>query len=223
MEKQEFKRVFSEDRVKDDYSKVAWFYDIWGRLTESKAAHQVIEKASIQSGDHILEVAVGTGNVFREIVKRNPEGMNEGLDLSGSMLAQAEKKLQKLKKESFHLQTGNAYQLPFDDGTFDLVVNNFMLDLLPENDFEKVLKEFYRVLKPSGRVVISTMAFGHKRINRIWHWIARKFPGLLTGCRPVSMGSYLISAGFTDLVVDTISQNTFPSEVLLARKGPSAD
>ena len=76
------------------------------------------------------------------------------------MLERAVKRLKDHNNQNYNLQTGNVYQLPFDDDTFDLFINNFMFDLLPEADFNLILSEIKRVLKPSGRVVISTMAFG---------------------------------------------------------------
>ncbi len=93
-----------------------------------------------------------------------------------------------------------------------------MIDLLPEKDFEKILSEFYRVIKPSGRAVISTMAFGQKWYNKFWYWIARKLPDLLTGCRPVSIVHNLKEVGFIIEKTEQISQNTFPAEVIGARK-----
>jgi ubiquinone/menaquinone biosynthesis C-methylase UbiE len=211
------KRTFSEENVRDSYSRIAWFYNFWSWLTESRAAEKVIDLAQIQDGEQILEVAVGTGLVFAEIVKRNMNGRNEGIDISPAMLSRAERRL-KHHKGGFHLQIGNAYQLPFEANTFDLIINNFMLDLLPENDFATILSEFNRVLKPSGRVVISTMSFGGKWYNKIWHWIAKHFPSLLTGCRPVSLHDHLVNAGFGNIEVEYLSQNTFPSEVIRAEK-----
>ncbi|MFQ6677676.1 MAG: class I SAM-dependent methyltransferase [Fidelibacterota bacterium] len=211
-------RDFSEDGVKDSYSKVAWFYDGWSWLTESKAAKRVIDLADIKSGEQILEVAVGTGLVFREILKKNPNGVNKGTDISPSMLDRAIKRMEKLNMTNYELTIGNAYQLPFEDNSFDLVINNFMIDLLPEADFNRILSEFKRVLTPSGRVVISTMAFGEKWHNTIWHWVANVFPDLLTGCRPVSIGDHLKGVGFHVERIDQISQWTFPSEVVCARK-----
>jgi len=136
------------------------------------------------------------------------------------MLSRAEKRMRNLGKTSFHLQIGNAYQLPFEENKFDLIISNFMFDLLPESDFVAILSEFDRVLKSSGRVVISTMAFGGKWYDRIWHWIAKQFPSLLSGCRPVSMHDYLARAGFGSITVEKLSQNTFPSEVLRAERSP---
>jgi len=218
MEENILNRKFSENEVKDSYSKVAWFYDFWSYLTESKAAKKVIEIAKIKDGESILEVAVGTGLVFKEIVRRNSNGINKGSEISPSMLSRANKRMSKLNNSNYTLEIGNAYRLPFEDNSFDLVVNNFMIDLLPEEDFETILSEFYRVLKPSGRAVISTMAFGQKWYNKFWHWIARKLPDLLTGCRPVSIAHYLTEVGFIIEKIEQVSQNTFPAEVIGAIK-----
>ncbi len=221
MEDKFLNREFSEDEVRDNYTKVAWFYDLWSLLTESKAAKKVIEIADIKNGESILEVAVGTGLVFKEILKRNPDGINKGIDISKSMLSRAKKRMSKLIGNNYKLEIGNAYNIPFDDNSFDLVINNFMIDLIPEKDFRKILSEFYRVIKPSGRAVVSTMAFGQKRYNKVWHLIARKFPVLLTGCRPVSIVNNLQEVGFIIEKTEQISQNTFPAEVIGVLKRPT--
>ena len=54
-------------------------------MTESRARNRAIELAEINDGQTILEVAVGTGLAFYEIVKRNPNGTNTGVDLSLGM------------------------------------------------------------------------------------------------------------------------------------------
>jgi ubiquinone/menaquinone biosynthesis C-methylase UbiE len=210
-------RQFTDDTTKDAYSKVAWFYNFWSWLTESSATRVVLELAKIRSGERILEVAVGTGLVFAEIVRRNTTGRSEGLDVSESMLRRAERLMKDFPNERYELRAGTAYKLPFDSHTFDLLVNNFMLDLLPEEDFVTILSEFRRVLKPDGRIVLSTMTFGRRWYNRIWHWIAARMPSLLTGCRPVTLGPYLAQAGFRSAESVYVSQNTFPSEVVTAR------
>jgi len=48
--------------------------------------------------------------------------------------------------------------------------------------------------------------------------LAQRFPDLLTGCRPVSFKKNLIRAGFAIEKDLEISQNTFPSEIIKARK-----
>jgi len=211
-------RKTTEGDVVDSYSKVAWFYSLWSSLTESRAARKVIELADIQDGEHILEVAVGTGPVFAEIVKRNSSGITNGLDLSPAMLARAERRMKGQSDQHYTLSIGSAYKIPFEANTFDLLINNFMIDLLPEPDFPKILSEFHRVLKPGGRIVLSTMTFGRRWYSRFWDWLAKNFPSLLTNCRPVAMSPFLAAAGFESISSVYLSQNTFPSEVLKATK-----
>ena len=199
------------------FKKVVWFYDFWSWLTESKAAKEVIRCAEIKGGEKILEIACGTGVVFEQIVFKNPDGMNVGIDLSPDMLDKARKRLKK-SSGKFELKEGDVLHLDFADNTFDIIINNFMVDLLPVTTFAKIAREFHRVLKPQGIVVLSTFSFGEKKINHFWLWIARRFPQLLTGCRPVSFSEYLINAGFKIEEDVQISQNTFPSEVIKAKK-----
>lgn len=79
----------SQDEIGLVYDKLANIYDIWGKLTESRARNRAIELAAIEDGQRIMEVAVGTGLAFYEIVKRNPHGQNIGIDLSNGMLEKA--------------------------------------------------------------------------------------------------------------------------------------
>jgi len=216
------KRKLETNKTKTDYSKVVWFYDFWSWLTESKAGRSVIKFSEIKDGETILEVACGTGIVFEQIVKQNPNGENIGIDLSPDMLNKAKKRLKKLKSNHYEFREGDVLKLDFNDNSCDLVVNNFMVDLMPFATFDKIAEEFYRVTKPDGRVVISTFSFGKKKINKFWFWVAKKFPDILTGCRPVSFKENLVKAGFEIEKSIEISQNTFPSEIIKARKIESA-
>ena len=105
-----------------------------------------------------------------------------------------------------------------NDNTFDILINNFMVDLMPQEYFDKIAREFHRVLKPQGTLIVATFSCGKKKINQFWLWIAKHFPGLLTGCRPVSFKGNVVQAGFTIEADPEISQNTFPSEIIKARK-----
>jgi ubiquinone/menaquinone biosynthesis C-methylase UbiE len=211
-------RGFSREEVQKEFSRVASFYDLWAGLTESKAVMRALELADIRDGERVLEVAVGTGIDFREIVERNKHGTNEGVDISPDMLSSAIERMKDYDPSCFHLQEGSAYSLPFNDNKFDLVVNNYMLDLLPESDFVNILREFFRVLRPNGRLVTVTMASGEKWYNQIWPWLARHFPSLLTNCRPVSIETHVMAAGFENVEAECQSQNTFPSRIVTGTK-----
>jgi len=204
-------RKYDENVIKSDYHRFLFIYDIWAKLTETKAQRKVMEFASIENGDNVLEVAVGTGMLFKKIVELNPQGSNEGVDLSPDMLSKAASRMRKVEGK-YHLQVGNAMDLPFEDNSFDKLVNMFMLDLLPEDSFQKILSEFTRVVKPGGVIVVATMSKGAKRRNSFWSYLSKKTPRLLAGCRPVSLESNLNKLQVT-LETEDISQNTFPARV----------
>jgi len=192
------------------------YYDFWGSLTEQKATDRALDLADIKNGESILEVAVGTGRVFERIVFLNERGRTEGIDISPEMLARAEKRLKK-HIVNYLLQVGDAYSLPFPDETFDLVISNYLFDLLPEQDFPRVLGEFKRVQKPGGRVMITTMTPGKRWYNRIWDRLANN-TDILAGCRPISLEEDIRLAGFTNIHAEYVSQLTFPSLVIRAEK-----
>lgn len=150
------------------------------------------------------------------MVKRNQTGKTVGIDLSSGMLGRAVRRLAKHNSNHFYFNCANAFYLPFKEKQFDLVVNNYMFDLLPEEKFEAILVEFKRVLRSSGKVIITTMAYGENSFNKFWGWLAGISPRVLTGCRPVQIKTYLEKAGFSDIAVVQVSQSTFPSEVLRA-------
>jgi ubiquinone/menaquinone biosynthesis C-methylase UbiE len=205
-----------KSKVPDTYRRIAAVYDAWARLTESRARDRCLELAAIRDGESVLEVAVGTGLAFEKIVEANPSGRNEGIDLTDAMLARAEARARKIGSGNFRLSVGDAYDLEFADDSFDVVVNNYMFDLLPEQDFARVLSEFKRVLRPGGRLVIVNMTTGERWYNGIWSLIYSVNPAVLGGCRGVSLVAHLQAAHFTDIEREYLSQATFPSEIILA-------
>jgi ubiquinone/menaquinone biosynthesis C-methylase UbiE len=209
-------RKFSRGSVSASYSKVARFYGLWSLLTESKAARRVLTLADIQDGESVIEVAVGTGMMFAGVARRNPHGVNEGVDLTSAMLEVAARHLSDVPAAHLNLVQASAYDLPYAADTFDVLLNSYMLDMLPEEDFVAVLAEFRRVIKPDGRVVIAAFGFGSRFYHSFWYWLARHFPALLTGCRPVSLQHSLAAAGFRIIRKEQVSQNTFPSTILSA-------
>jgi len=212
------KRNFIPSKIKEDYSKIAWIYDAWSLFTESKAAKKVLEFSGIKGKENILVVAIGTGTLFEKILSRNKNGYIYGIDISPSMLEYAEAKLKNKNYNNYNLKEGNAYKLEFEDNHFHLLVNNYMLDLLPEEDFSRIIGEFYRVLKPGGKIIISSMATGNKWNNKLWFRISKNFPGLMTNCRPVELKKYILECGFKNITSVYINQFTFPSEVIKAEK-----
>lgn len=207
-----------QSEVAKVYDRISFFYDVWGKLTESHARNRAIQLAEIRNGQNVLEVAAGTGLAFCEIVRRNPDGGNIGIDLSGGMLGQAEKRLKMNGLTNFVLQTGTAFDLKLQDETIDVLVNNYMFDLIPFGDMERILVEFRRVLKKAGRLVLVNMTEGERFGSRIYDRLYSLSPSIMGGCRGVQLKDRLLQNGFTVALREYYQQLLFPSEVVLAFK-----
>jgi phosphatidylethanolamine/phosphatidyl-N-methylethanolamine N-methyltransferase len=131
------------------YAKWAPFYDtVYARLLRSGRDEAV--KAALGCGPEILEVGVGTGLSLGDY----PDGYSvTGIDLSKPML---DKAAEKVASHAHTAVTGlavmDACRLGFRDGTFDAVVGQYMITLVP--DAEAALDEFARVCKPGGEIIL---------------------------------------------------------------------
>ena len=196
------------------YNLLASVYDVFGILMESKARKRALEMASIQNGERVLEVAFGTGLNLVEILKQNPKGWVDGIDVSEKMLEKTLKRISKTGNKNYTLHLGDCRHLPFETGTFDVLMNQYLLDILPVEDFLPLLDEFYRVLKPAGRLVLVHMTRGEKWLNQIYVGLYKLKPPLLAGCRGVLSRPFLEKIGLKDIRREFISQFGFPSEVI---------
>lgn len=105
-----------------------------------------------------------------------PSGNVIGLDFNQEMLDLAEQKIrqQDLQKE-IQLKQGDAMELPYPDQSFDIVTIGFGLRNVP--DANQVLKEIYRVLKPTGKVgVLETSQPTNPLIKLGWKSYFKLFP-----------------------------------------------
>ena len=99
----------------------------------------------------ILEIACGTGRVTKHLAKSVKHDTLTATDLNPDMIAIA-----KEMTGDQHIKwiAADAMELPFDDGSFDLVVMQFGIMFFP--DKEEALKEAYRVLKTGGKLIYNT-------------------------------------------------------------------
>lgn len=208
----------SQDKIGSVYDRIAPIYDIWGKLTESHARNRAIELAEIKDGQTILEVAVGTGLAFYEIVKRNPNGTNIGIDLSQGMLEKAKKRVRQLTEATYSLDVGTAFDLSVENESIDTLVNNYMFDLIPFEDMSIILTEFKRVLKEDGKLILVNMTEGERFGSKLYDFIYNISPNTMGGCRGVKIADKLQQHGFKVESREYFQQMLFPSEVILAYK-----
>ena len=200
--------------VKRTYTWIAPTHDGLAVLVEARARRLGLRWAGVQDGETVLDVAVGTGLSFQHLLAQNPNGWTEGVDLTPAMLRRAQKRAARAATDRYRLRRGDAYALDFEAATLDCVLCSYMFDLLPVADFDRVLREFRRVLKPSGRLVLVNMTRGRRWYNQGWELIYQAYPSLLGGCRGVETAPYVEAAGFVQVRRRYVSQWTFPSEVV---------
>jgi ubiquinone/menaquinone biosynthesis C-methylase UbiE len=115
-------------------------------------ASDLMDAASLQPGERVLDVACGTGVVTRLANDQvGPTGAVAGLDLNPGMLAVARSVVPADSRITWY--ESSAESMPVDDGAFDVVLCQLGLQFM--NDKPAALGEMYRVLAPGGRLLVS--------------------------------------------------------------------
>lgn len=120
-------------------------------------ANRLIEIAQLQPGQEILDVATGTGLVAiaaAQIV--GSSGRVVGVDIARGMLEQARRKINMIGLKNVELIEADADYLDFEDNTFDIILCSSALIYL--TDIKNSLQQWYRFLKPGGKVAFSCFA-----------------------------------------------------------------
>lgn len=209
---------YTQNEIIRKYNWIAPIYDLFGFLMESKARKKALEMADIKDGEKILEVAFGTGLNFVEILKRNPNGWVNGIDISTKMIEKTKKRVVKTGQKNYTLYLCDCRNLPFESESFDVLMTQYLLDILPVEDFSPILIEFRRVLKNGGRIVLVNMTKGERWLNKIYEGLYKLRPPLLAGCRGIMAKPFLEKIGFNDFKREFVSQLGFPSEVIIGIK-----
>ena len=145
-------------KVRNMFSAIASSYDLNNRVhslgRDQAWRKYAVKVAGVTEGESVLDVACGTGDLSQAFA-RTPASKVTGLDFTPAMLDHARIKQKALLPEydkKLSYIDGDAQQLPFADGSFDVVSIAFGIRNVTSP--EKALAEFYRVLRPGGRVII---------------------------------------------------------------------
>jgi arsenite methyltransferase len=109
---------------------------------------------ALAPGEDVLDVGCGAGLdslVAAQMV--GAEGSVTGIDMTPEMLAKARASAGELDLGNVDFVEGEAERLPFGDASFDIVISNGVIDLIPDKD--AVFSELHRVLRPGGRIQLA--------------------------------------------------------------------
>jgi ubiquinone/menaquinone biosynthesis C-methylase UbiE len=131
-----------------------------------------LEKAMSGIPEHfsgkLLEVPVGTGILTMPVYKTMSDADITCLDYSSDMMKQAQEKASRLNLNNITFQQGDVGALPYENGTFDVVVSLNGFHAFP--DKEAAYREVFRVLRPGGTFCGCFYVMGeHKRTD----WFVR--------------------------------------------------
>ncbi len=104
----------------------------------------------------ILDVATGTGRALFQLAKTHPKHKYYALDISQYYLDVAQRAAHENLDISFIVE--NAEEMPFKDGSFDVITSVYLFHELPRNARRRVFREMLRVLRPGGLLVIEDSA-----------------------------------------------------------------
>jgi len=108
----------------------------------------------VTPGERVLDLGSGAGvDSLIAAQMAAPGGRVTGIDMTSEMLAKARAAAAEMGAANVEFVEAEAEQLPFADATFDVVISNGVIDLIPDKD--AVFSELFRVLVPGGRIQIA--------------------------------------------------------------------
>lgn len=154
-------------RVNDLFAAIARRYDLINDL-QSFGLHRLWKRrvahlAQVKSHDRALDLCCGTGDLALALAQRGAD--TTGLDFSHPMLEVAARRQGTFETQISNLRfiQGDAEQIPFPDGSFDIVTVGYGLRNL--SSWERGMNEMNRVAKPGARLIV--LDFG-KPANPLW-------------------------------------------------------
>jgi arsenite methyltransferase len=112
------------------------------------------ELGRLAPGERVLDLGSGAGTdslIAAQMV--GEQGHVTGIDMTPEMLVKARAAAAEMGAGNVEFVESEAERLPFPDQSFDVVISNGVIDLIPDKD--AVFAELFRVLAPGGRIQIA--------------------------------------------------------------------
>ncbi len=168
----------------------------WQAFYEDAATERLVANAALSEGQTIFEFGCGTGRLAARLLDELPENTTYlGVDLSPVMVNLTTDRLSGWPQRARAVLVDGSLPLPATDGYADRVLSTFVFDLLDPGYARAVLDDVRRILAPGGRLCLTSLAHGDRRIERTvsrsWYRLWRIAPQLVGGCRPIALRDLL--------------------------------
>jgi len=167
------------------YNAAADTYDAPVNSFWARFGQRTIDRLSLRSGEHVLDVCFGSGaSAIPAAEKVQPAGSVIGVDLSERLLTLARAKAAARGLKNVEFKTGDMLELPFPDGRFDAVVCVFGVFFVP--DMSAAVRSLWRVVRPGARLAITTWGprFFEPANSAFWNAVRAVKPELYKGFNP---------------------------------------
>ncbi|WP_397386788.1 class I SAM-dependent methyltransferase [Paenibacillus sp. MMS20-IR301] len=128
------------------------------------ATNWLIEHAKLSNNSKVLEVACNMCTTSIQLA-REYKCQITGIDMDPRALEKATKNIKDANLEGYiQVRQANAMKLPFEDNSFDVVINEAMLTMLNQAAKQKAVAEYFRVLKPGGVLLTHDITFAKENM-----------------------------------------------------------
>ena len=207
------------DRTRRVYDRMAAVYPVSTMLFHSRAHRCALETSGLRDGMRVLEVATGSGEMFRRLVRANCGGATIGVDLSPNMAARTQRTARRrFPAATTHCQAVDARHMPFRSESFDAVFCCYLLELLSGDDIVCTLREFRRVLRSKGKLTLVLIGQNTPMFNAIYKVVGKVAPAFWGRQVEERVPELIEDARFQILQDRMVRQTFYPSRVLVAKK-----
>lgn len=206
------------------------YYDSFGSKQDSQEFYEgppledLLAHLDLARISSIFEFGCGTGKFAEKMLRSGtpPDCIYTGMDVSQKMVDLATHRLSTFGQRATVTRSEGSCRLDLRAQSYDLIVANYVLDLLSFDNIEVLLRSFFDALKPEGRLGLVSLTHGNGGFSNLaaslWKGVHKLSPKLVGGCRPVELIDFLPKDQWTVTYRQVLTPFSIPSEIVITKK-----